>query len=81
MRTFTHSELEKMPHCLYTLFGKCTVENLPMDVDKRRRRCLFCALDGLGEALIKDVPAGAQACFDAAITILKDMNLLEIPKP
>lgn len=80
MRTLTRSEMERLPHCRYSHFSKCMFadELSKSDEGKRQRQCLQCAMSGLSEALLKDMPSGGMMCFDAMERILEEIGgLLE----
>jgi hypothetical protein len=75
MKTFTRSEIEKLPKCLYQPFIPCTCEDLPKnDEPLRKRKCLACCLVGIQEALVLDKVCGAMLCYDATLLVLRDMG-------
>lgn len=76
MKTFTSSELDKLPKCLYQPFIPCTCEDLPHDNKVLRvKKCLACCLVGIQDALVKENIAGAVLCYDNVLLVLKDMGL------
>jgi len=71
LRMLTPTEREKLPPCIYSFFGKCTL------TDKSPKHCIHCMIEGIFTALESENIARATEALGALIKILEHEGILK----